>query len=118
MPQFDVPLQASSVNDLHHLARIFHRAIPGQLRLSYGPGDFRTLPARQWIVGSDIPSKLCGDTEPHLSTSHFRQGANAQTTVHLVGQTLLAQPHFFQRACDVAVPFDRVHGQIQVSIED
>src|SRR6266404_4930415 len=115
MPKRLELLQSRRVLDLQHFAELLHRAIPGQLALRLSPCLFRTMPSRQRIARLDVASDLRCDTETDAAAPHFRKRDGSLGSVLLVRQSFLALTNLGSGPREIAVPFQRVHRQIEVS---
>ena len=102
-------LQTGGVKDLHHLAGLFHRPIPGELTLGLGPGLFRRMPAGERIRRFDVARDLRGNAQPNPSAAHLRQTNGSSATILFVGQTSFAQADFFNRSRQIAIPLQRIN---------
>jgi len=108
-PEVDVAVEALPVGDGDHLASFFHRAVPGELALSLGPGDFGAVPAGQGVVGGHVAGDLRGHAEADLPSAHVGEGDDSVASVGLIGFAPLSCPDLGDRPGDVPVPVQGVH---------
>jgi len=113
-----VRVEPIAIDDLHHLARLFHRSIPLRLRLRLRPGLLWRAPAREWIVRGDIPSDLRGDDEADAAPPEIGNRNNSIPAIGLVYEAAspLAGIEFGGGHPQVAVSLHRVHRQIKMGI--
>ncbi|MGC3971532.1 MAG: hypothetical protein QM775_30570 [Pirellulales bacterium] len=111
-------LQPGGINDLHHFAGFFHGPIPRKLALRLGPGNLRAVPTRQRIAGPDVATNLRRDAKPDLAATHIRQRHGAARSIDPIGPAGFATPNVGHRLREVAIPFQSIHAQVEVSVED
>src|SRR5205814_10238272 len=70
------------------------------------------------ISWRNVTGNLCRDAQSDAAATHFRQRHRPTSAIRLVGHCLLARADLFDRPREVAVPFDRVHREVQVQIDD
>lgn len=109
-------LESGAISDLHEFAAFLHRPIPRQLRLRHRPRLLRRMPALELAARRDIPRDLRGDAQPDAAAPHLRERHRALTAVGLIGESRFAATNFFDGASEIAIPFDRVHRQVEVCI--
>ena len=106
------------IGDLHHFARLLHRGIPLKLGLRLGPGLLGRMPTWQRIIASHISGNLRGhhEADPACAQLGQRDGGVAAVGLVLQAAGLFAGVDLGHREPQVAVPFHRIHGQIEVGI--
>src|SRR6185503_897975 len=106
------------ITDLDHFTRLFHGAIPGQLSLRLRPGLGGAVPSRQSVLGLHIAGDLGRHTEADPATPHFRERDRSFAAIDLVGETGFALADFVDGPREIAVPFQRIHRQVEVGIKN
>ena len=113
-----MPFQSGGIFDLDHLSCFLHCPVPGQLALRLRPGLFGAVPARQRIAWLDVARDLRGHAEADAAAPHLRQANGSLAAVWFVVQPLFALADFAHRPSQVAVPFQRIHRQVEMSVEN
>ena len=118
-PALQMRLQTCDILDLHHLPRFLHRPIPGELPLRLRPCLFRRTPAQHRAVRLVLHSRdQRRDTKTNSAPAHFRQSNCSPAPIRFVGHPLFAQADFVDGARQIAVPLQRVHGEVEVGVKD
>ena len=118
-PHLQVSLQPFGILDLRHLPRFLHRAIPGKLPLRLRPRLLLGAPPKDRAVSIVRDARnLRRDAQPDPAASHFRQTNRALASIRFVRHASFALANFVYGPLQIAVPFQRVHREIKVSVED
>ena len=117
-PSRDVGVESGAIDDLHHLSRLLHGAIPVELGLSLRPGLLGRAPAGERVVGGYEAGDLRGDDQADLATPEIRKRDDGVAPVGLVAEAAGPLTLVDLRGGDsqVAVPLHRVHRQIEVGV--
>ena len=114
-----MPLQTFGILDLRHLARFLHRAIPGKLPLRLRPGLLLRAPPKHRAVSIVLDARdLRRDAQPDPATSHLRQADRALGAIGFVRHSIFTLADVIDGPPQIAVPFQRVHGEVKVSVKD
>ena len=111
-------VQLGAVPNLHHFAGFFHGSVPGQLPLRLGPRLLRRIPAGQFVEIWRVAANLRCHAQTDIPAAHFRKAHRVIAAVHPVFHGGFPTPDLLQRPPQVAVPLQRVHGKIEVHIEN
>ena len=119
LPLVEMILQSRGIAELHELARFFHAFIPGELGLRHGPSLRLRTPAEDGTVGIPLHAgELCGHTEADACTTHFSKTHHTTATVRFVLQMGFLSADLGERLREIAVPFNGVEREVEVSVED
>src|SRR5689334_17870767 len=97
---------------------MFHGPIPRQLALRLRPGLFRRMPAGQGIAALHVAGNLRGHADADSAPAHFGKAYRATPAIRLVDEVFLALMDFIEWPGKVAVPLQRVHGQVEMSVKN
>ena len=111
-------LQTRAVPDLHHLPRLLHRAIPGQLPLRLRPRLRGRMPALERMRRLHVTRDLRRHDEADPAAPQFGQADRAPAAILLVGLAVFSRADFGQGPRQIAVPLQRVHRQVEMGVED
>jgi hypothetical protein len=75
------------------------------------------MPSRQGVTGFHVARDLGRHTQSDPATPHFGKANRALATIGLVRQAAFALANLFEGLHQVAVPFQRVHREIEVRVE-
>ena len=106
------------ISDLHELAALLHRAVPGELPLRHGPRLLWRVPAGQRVVRRDVPRDLGRDAQANASPAHLRKRHRAAPRSGLSVMRVLARADVVDGTREVPIPFERVHRQIEMGVQD
>ena len=117
-PSRDVGVESGAIDDLHHLSRLLHGAIPVELGLGLRPGLLGRVPAGERIVGGYGAGNLRRDDQADPATPEIRKRDDGVATVGLVAEAAGPLTRVDLRGGDsqVAIPLHRVHRQIEVGV--
>src|SRR4051812_31678600 len=113
-----MPAKARSVDNLRHFTRFLHGPIPGQLSLRLSPGNFRTVPTGERVRRCDVAANERTDAEPDFSSPHVRKSNGPLGPIDLIGPSEFALADDSDRLRQVAIPFDGIHAEIKMSVEN
>src|SRR5690348_8503951 len=75
------------------------------------------MPTRKRIVRRHITGDLGGYHQPDVSPPQLGQGYRSLAPVGLIGQALLPLADVGDRQGKIAIPFQRIHREVQVSVD-
>ena len=61
---------------------------------------------------------LCRHAEPDAAPPHLGERHRPAPAIGLVGEMLLPRANLLDGPREIAVPFERVHGQVEMGVED
>src|SRR4051812_13340995 len=76
------------------------------------------MPAWQRIVGRDVSCDERCDAHADTAAAHFRQRHGTLAAIRLVALVPLTRTDLFDRAREVPIPLERVHREIEVSVNN
>ena len=104
--------------DLPHLAAPLHLAIPRQLRLRHRPRLFRRVPAGQPVGELHVAGDLRRHDDADAAAAQLVERHRAARAIGAIRHPPFAHPDFIDGPRQVAVPFDGVHGKVEVGVEN
>ena len=117
VPSCEVRLEIGARPDDRNLAACFHLAVPRELALRHRPRLLGGMPARQWVGAVHVTGDLGAHAQPDPAAPHLGERHGAASTIGPILQVGFTRADFVERPREVAVPLERVHGQIKMTVE-
>ena len=118
LPQLEVRFELRARADGDEFTRLLHRAIPRELPLRLRPRLCRRGPARQPVEVRRVARDLRRHTNAHLRAAQLGEAQRVVAPVLLVRLVKFAAADTFEGPRQIAVPLQRVHGEVEMCVED
>src|SRR5215208_319675 len=76
------------------------------------------MPTRKRVVEADMPRDLRGHAQAETPSPHLGEGHGSTAAIRPIGHAMLAMADLLDGARQIAVPLERIHGQIEVRVKD